>query len=257
MHKSLRETYLSYKEKPIFDHWLEYAEFYERHFPEPGGPLKLLEIGVQSGGSSRVWRSYYGKELYYVGLDINPESKRSEVAKENTFVEIGSQMDAAFLRKVCEKHGPFDLVVDDGAHTAEAIRASLLALWPGVLANDDGRSAEYDLEDSCLKPRAVYAVEDLHIGRICETRNPPDCPPEDSSAQGYYGIVTELFHRMHAHWGPHSIELNPKDAKEAAKKTLPGQHITGIHLYDSLMFIMRGQAHSLTRISLGKDFIPY
>lgn len=59
----LHQVYLDYSEAPWFDHWLEYAEHYEEHFPKPipGKRVKLLEIGVQSGGSSRMWRQYYGK----------------------------------------------------------------------------------------------------------------------------------------------------------------------------------------------------
>ena len=32
----------------------------------------MLEIGVQSGGSSRIWSQYFGKRLNYTGFDINP-----------------------------------------------------------------------------------------------------------------------------------------------------------------------------------------
>ena len=61
---SVRDLWLSYTEAPVLDRWLEYAEPYQMHFPKPGGaPLRLLEIGVQSGGSAIAWQQYYGSSL--------------------------------------------------------------------------------------------------------------------------------------------------------------------------------------------------
>lgn len=76
--------------------------------------------------------------MYYVGLDINPLCKKLEKPKEHHYIEIGSQYDPEVLADLCAKHGPFDMVVDDGAHTSDAIRNSLTTIWPGALANDDG-----------------------------------------------------------------------------------------------------------------------
>ena len=98
--RPLRTMWEQYSEPPRLDHWLEYAEHYERHFPRPDGrtPLKLLEIGVQSGGSARAWRQYYGAPLTYVGIDINPECMRTHSPAENIFIEIGSQLNGTFLQ---------------------------------------------------------------------------------------------------------------------------------------------------------------
>ena len=73
----------------------------------------MLEVGVQSGGSARLWKQWYGSQLTYVGVDIDARCKRTEKLAERIFVEIGSQLDPAFLRSVCAKHGPFDIVIDD------------------------------------------------------------------------------------------------------------------------------------------------
>eukprot|EP00798_Chlamydomonas_sp_ICE-L_P006833 gene6833-30807_t len=83
----------------------------------------MLEIGVQSGGSTRVWRQYYGSKL---GLDVNPKCKRSEVKEEHTYIVTGSQTDTLVMEKICKEHGPFDVIVDDGAHSYTTISASLL-----------------------------------------------------------------------------------------------------------------------------------
>ena len=153
---SLLALWQRYGEAPLADRWAEYAEHYEEHLPAPDGtPIRMLEIGVQSGGGARLWREWYGDALKYVGVDINSLSKRTESPGENMWVEIGSQSDERFMTSVCEEHGPFDVIIDDGGHTASLINASLNILFPN---------------DSCLTPRGLYIVEDLHTMAMCSNK---------------------------------------------------------------------------------------
>ena len=102
----LRQLWTSYAESPLLDRWLEYAEVYEAHFPkpDPSAAYTMLEIGVQSGGSTRTWKQYYGPSLTYVGVDINPGSKRSHSPEEKIFIEIGSQTNVGFLQRLCQRY---------------------------------------------------------------------------------------------------------------------------------------------------------
>jgi hypothetical protein len=112
-----------------------YADTYQRFLPKPqtnGPELRMLEIGIQSGGSARTWKQFYDEQLYYVGIDVNPLSRRTDNHSESIYVEIGSQSDYDFLRSVCVKHGPFDVIIDDGGHTAPLMRASIEALFPSA-----------------------------------------------------------------------------------------------------------------------------
>lgn len=150
-HKSLREIYLDYKGPHGFHHWVEYAEMYEENISflrkqalKGTKNLKMLEIGVQSGGSIDIWREYFNSNIHYVGIDINPPCKKFESLKNNIHVEVGSQSDEVFLADICKRYGPFDFIVDDGGHTTALIMPSLNVLW------------------SCLRDKGVYAIEDLH-----------------------------------------------------------------------------------------------
>ena len=104
----------------------------------------MLEIGVQSGGSTRVWSQYFGENLNYTGLDINPNCAQFEMPEKGIHILTGSQMDEQLLLRVCRDYGPFDIVIDDGGHTSEMIMRSFNVLF------------------GCMHDEGVYAIEDLH-----------------------------------------------------------------------------------------------
>jgi hypothetical protein len=102
----------------------------------------MLEIGVSHGGSLQMWRRYFGRGSTIVGIDINP--RVAELAGPGIEIHIGDQSDPAFLARLGEQYGPFDIVLDDGSHQPIHQIASVEHLWPYVA---DG---------------GVYIVEDLH-----------------------------------------------------------------------------------------------
>lgn len=126
--------------------WHHYFEIYERWFTpfRTRSDLRMLEIGVLNGGSLKLWRRYFDPGAKIIGLDINPDCKRYEDAARNIFIEIGDQADPDFLARVLEKHGPFDIILDDGGHMTAQQTTSFNELYAGL--SDGG----------------VYMVEDLY-----------------------------------------------------------------------------------------------
>ena len=53
----------------------------------------MLEIGVQSGGSTRVWKRYVRGALDYVALDIDPRCRMFQSLGEGIRILTGSQTD--------------------------------------------------------------------------------------------------------------------------------------------------------------------
>ena len=51
------------------------------------------------------------------------------------------------MLKVCEKHGPFHLVVDDGGHTFKMMQTALKTLF---------------VTDKCMEENSLYVIEDMH-----------------------------------------------------------------------------------------------
>lgn len=234
MKASLSDLYTSYSEKPGFNHWLPYAEVYESFLPSPaqvrGQHFKMLEIGVQSGGSARLWHQWYGKDLYYVGIDINPRCMRTQSEKEKIFIEIGSQLDRSFLMSVCFKHGPFDVIIDDGGHTSKMMRKSFSVLFPN---------------HACMKENSTYVIEDTHTMMMGQSFVQD---PEEIAS-----ISSQLWFRMHHRWQNLSLVGPPEDGFGDW-----GRLIRSIHLYDSMMLVKRGpDAKNFVDIFGGSDWIPY
>lgn len=109
-------------------------------------PFTMLELGIggynypeRGGESLRMWFNYF-PSAKIVGVDCY---EKTGMANDRIFVEQGSQDDPAFLNHVNQKHGPFDLIVDDASHVNKLTIRSFEILFP------------------LLKPGGLYIVEDL------------------------------------------------------------------------------------------------
>ncbi len=122
--------------------WEHYYRIYDHHFRHlRGKAITVLEIGIGSGGSLKLWRRYFGRSCSIIGIDILADNRRH--AGPGISVEIGSQDNAAFLEQVAKKHGPFDIIIDDGSHIHAHQKTAFDTLFPH------------------LKDGGVYACEDL------------------------------------------------------------------------------------------------
>ncbi len=123
--------------------WQHYFEIYDRHFSRfRNRPMCVVEIGVQHGGSARMWREYFGPMARIVGVDKDPRC--SEVADKQIEIFIGDQEDRSFLKRLAEIIPKIDILIDDGGHTMTQQINTFEILFPKVA---DG---------------GVYLVEDLH-----------------------------------------------------------------------------------------------
>lgn len=183
--------------------WMHYFDIYEKHFAAfRNRPIKFLEIGVFHGGSLQMWKHYFGPQAKIVGVDINTKCKDFE--EPGIQIEIGSQEDRDFLKKLAAKHGPFDIVLDDGGHTMAQQIVSFEELYPHV--RRDG----------------LYVCEDLHTSYWKEWGGAYRSP------YTFIEYSKQLIDQLHA-W--HS-----KDP-ESFKVTPFTQSAFGMHFYDSMLVI--------------------
>lgn len=142
---SFRIFYNIYQSGPGIWKWTNSLDAYDRHFlPMANTPLKLVEIGVQSGGSIMMWRTVLGTHCHVFGLDINPATKK--FTSPMTTITIGDQGDpkmwASFFANVAQ--GPIDILVDDGGHEPHQMMVTLQS------------SFDY------ITPGGAIAIEDIH-----------------------------------------------------------------------------------------------
>jgi len=119
----------------------DYLNFYQRYFaPIRRDRIRLLEIGVFGGASLAVWEEYFPNGTI-IGADIDPSTVR--FARSRVMIEILDQSNLEHLVRLGVKHGPFDVIIEDGSHFWEHQTTSFKTLFPFV------------------KDGGIYIVEDL------------------------------------------------------------------------------------------------
>jgi SAM-dependent methyltransferase len=123
--------------------WRHYFEVYDRHFARfRNRPVRILEIGIYSGGSLDMWQDYFGEQCEIIGIDIEDGCKVYE--RDNVEVVIGNQADRTFWQHFKEAVGPVDIIVDDGGHLPMQQTVTLEEIL------------------SHLRPGGVYVCEDIY-----------------------------------------------------------------------------------------------
>jgi len=118
-----------------------YLPHYWKHFRDIRYKVtRVLEIGVQSDKSIRMWEEFFPNAEIY-GIDIQEHCKEYEGGRRKIF--IGDQSDEAFLNKVVSNAGgAFDIIIDDGSHRVYHQLKTFTVLFPK------------------LKSHGIYVIED-------------------------------------------------------------------------------------------------
>nr|WP_294526647.1 class I SAM-dependent methyltransferase [uncultured Rhodopila sp.] len=93
-------------------------------------PVTLLEIGVLNGASLLSWRAFFPRGRF-IGSDIEPKT-RFERGRISTF--LADQSRTTDLQLLCQKMGPFDIIIDDGSHLSAHQILTFYEMFP-VLRN--------------------------------------------------------------------------------------------------------------------------
>jgi 23S rRNA U2552 (ribose-2'-O)-methylase RlmE/FtsJ len=147
MHKDIREIFYSLEK--ISDKWDPYFDVYEKHLSKfVGKAPRVLEIGVQNGGSIDMWLKYFGEGTTVVGIDVNP--KCLTLSYPNTVeIVLGDQGDENFWKEFLLTHTNFDIVIDDGGHTMRQQIVTLDCVFPhlnegGVFICEDTHTSYFE-----------------------------------------------------------------------------------------------------------------
>lgn len=142
--KTLQQLYVEHSGK-VSDKWSIYLTEYDRIFNEyRDKPVRLLEIGIQNGGSLEIWSRFFPDAQKLVGCDINPDCARLTYEDPRIAVVVGDANTDAVQATVLQHALAFDVIIDDGSHRSSDIVKSFARYFP------------------TLAEGGVFVAEDLH-----------------------------------------------------------------------------------------------
>jgi len=223
--RSFQAFYNSYSAGPGIWKWANALAVYDRFLvPMSTMPLKLAEVGVQSGGSIAMWKAVLGPSCRVYGIDINPAV--SKFADAVTTITIGDQADAAMWGNffATQSAGPIDVMIDDGGHEPHQMLVTLTSVFDnltpgGVIAIEDIHGESY--VESFFVPSARFLAAKASWGQLSSVHVFPYMLVAKRAGNDYraplafggtYEVVrefAELWAAIPRHWGGHVILENP------------------------------------------------
>jgi hypothetical protein len=180
--------------------WLSHAGMMTRHLEVvlhafdremPAGPLRLLDVGVENGGSLEIWREILPEGSVAVGMDVDPACERLGLP-----VLIGDVTDREWVQDVLRGTW-FDVVVDStGTMTGN--------LWPYIVRKGrlfiEGYNpqmvADLSLDlmtgvDSWLPTEEILRVTSYPGVAVIEKSNPRVVPYLEVVAGNFAEVLSE------------------------------------------------------------------
>ncbi|MBU2469185.1 MAG: glycosyltransferase [Proteobacteria bacterium] len=176
--KTLEQLYAEHEGK-VSDKWSIYLFEYNRILSEYRHlPVRMLEIGVQNGGSLDIWLKYFANAQKIIGCDINSDCGRLSYQDSRIALVVGDANSDSAQAQIAALSRELDLIIDDGSHLSRDIVNSFARYFP--LLADGG----------------LFVVEDLHCSYWREFEGGLYHP---------YSSIT-FFKRLadvigHEHWG--------------------------------------------------------
>ncbi|GKQ46652.1 class I SAM-dependent methyltransferase [Pseudomonas syringae pv. actinidifoliorum] len=176
--KTLRDMYATH-EGYVSDKWDIYLSKYNNLFNHiADAPIRLLEIGVQNGGSLEIWNQFFTEAKIIVGCDINPACAQLKYNSEKVHVVIGDVKASEVQKNINELSTDFDVIIDDGSHTSSDIIATFFSLLPK------------------LSSGGIYIIEDLHCSYWSSFEGGLS---DKKSSMNFLKSLTDIIN--HEHWG--------------------------------------------------------
>lgn len=176
--QTLQDLYLAHEGK-VSDKWSLYLAEYDRIFhPYREHPVRLLEIGVQNGGSLDVWSKYFSNAKVLIGCDINPDCAKLRYEDPRVSIVVGDANAEASWQAVADLAGRLDVVIDDGSHVSGDIIESFLHYFP------------------LLTSGGIYVAEDLHCSYWQQFEGGLFDP---HSSISFFKALADVVN--HEHWG--------------------------------------------------------
>lgn len=176
--KTLRELYAEHIGKSS-DKWSLYLSEYDRLFNDyRDKSVRLIEIGIQNGGSLEIWSKYFKNASALIGCDINPDCLNLTYDDPRIRVIVGDANAIVISEQIFNRTSNFDIIIDDGSHLSSDIIKSFCLYFPHLIEG------------------GIFVVEDLH----CSYWNRFEGGLFDPySSISFFKRIADIIN--HEHWG--------------------------------------------------------
>jgi O-antigen biosynthesis protein len=175
---SLRDLFVAHSGK-VSDKWDIYISEYDRLFqPYRDQPVRLLEIGIQNGGSLEVWSKFFAKAIKLVGCDIDPACAQLKFDDSKISVVVANANSDEAEQEVLSLSPSFDIIIDDGSHQSGDIVRSFVRYF------------------SHIKVDGLFIAEDLHCSYWQDFEGGIY---EPNSSITFFKLLADVIN--HEHWG--------------------------------------------------------
>jgi hypothetical protein len=176
--KTLQQLYAEHDGK-VSDKWSLYLAEYERIFaPYRDRPVRILEIGIENGGSLELWSKYFWNATKIIGCDINRDCAQLQYDDPRVSIVVGNANGARTRKRIMEHCDCFDIIIDDASHQSKDIIFSFTKYF------------------SCLNDGGLYVAEDLHCSYWQEFMGGLYHP---GSSLAFFKLLVDVVNREH--WG--------------------------------------------------------
>ena len=215
----------------ISDKWTSYLVVYDELLKSyKDKPVKILEFGIQNGGSLDIYASYFSNAQLIVGNDINPDCLKIRHDDRRIKTIVGNCTEEITIQAIKQLSPSYDIIIDDASHVSEDIIKTFMRFFP--LLNDNGI---YIIEDLCCS-----YWEDFDGGLFHE-----------KSSMAFFKALVDVMN--HEHWGVESSISDFISTKfgfvgEIQSNSLQG--IAKIQFHNSMCIISKNIASSDSGIGL-------
>jgi glycosyltransferase involved in cell wall biosynthesis/SAM-dependent methyltransferase len=174
----LAKIYAAHQGK-LSDKWSIYLPTYERLISRLNpAPERILEIGIQNGGSLEVWARLLPQATHVIGCDINPDCARLQFEDRRIAVVVSDANTDQTEAQIAELSPWFDFIIDDGSHRSNDIVRSFARYFPR------------------LRDGGIFVAEDLHCSYWSDFEGGLLHP---GSSMAFFKRLADIIN--HEHWG--------------------------------------------------------
>jgi hypothetical protein len=181
------------------DKWHPYFRAYEKHLNKfRNKECKILEIGIQKGGSLELWHHYLGDKCSVYGVDNDP-SVLDLKYDFDVNITVGDQEDPKFWKDYTAKNGFFDIIIDDGGHTMAQQNVTILSLfgklnYGGIYIVEDTHTSYWENWGGGFRSEESFVEKMKSLADLLHIRHIKNEKPSINIINTFHGLSSMTFY---------------------------------------------------------------